>query len=172
MQTKIIALNKYQILSLAKFGTLLGVAIIAPLLHQQLITGTIVNAVLFTSTILLGWPAAITIGILPSLFALTFGTLPQPLALMIPFIITSNAILVISFYFLKSKSFWLAVLSASLLKFVFLLATSQIMINIALSGKVAKSIAQMMSWPQLITALLGGILVYSALRLSKRLATQ
>ncbi|MDD5146136.1 MAG: iron hydrogenase [Candidatus Pacebacteria bacterium] len=168
MQTKIIALNRYQILSLAKFGTLLGVAIIAPLLHQQLITGTIVNAVLFASTIFLGWPAAVTIGVLPSLFALAFGTLPQPLALMIPFIVASNAILVISFYFLKSKGFWLAVLAAAFLKFLFLLAASQLIIKIALNGPIAKSIAQMMSLPQLITALLGGVLVYCALRLSKR----
>jgi len=54
MQTKILALNKSLTVSLTTFAVLLAIAIVAPLLHNQLVTGAIVNAVLFLATVTLG----------------------------------------------------------------------------------------------------------------------
>ncbi len=132
MNTKILALNKSTVINLTTFTGLLAVALLAPLLRNQLITGTVVNAILFLATATLGWASAIAIGALPSLIAAMAGTLPAPLIPMIPFIITGNIILVMTMKgteflsprkelgSLHSPSFFLGAISASVLKFLFL----------------------------------------------------
>mgnify|MGYP001612116452 FL=1 len=92
-QTKIFVLNK----SLAIFAGLLFVSLVAPLFHFQPITGPIVNAMLFLGAVLLPIEYALMLCMLPSLAALSFGALPVVLAPMIPFIMFSNAILVVVF---------------------------------------------------------------------------
>jgi len=158
---------KKQIISLTQFAALLGVVLIAPIFHQQFITGSIVNAVLFLATIMLGWPAAVAIGTLPSLMAAGFGTLPSPLIPMIPFIITSNVILIVIFFLLKNKNYWLAAGSGAILKFLFLFATSTTLFTFLWPQKIAASMATMMSWPQLYTALLGSVVAFLALKMLK-----
>lgn len=145
---------------MAIFAGLLLLATFAPVLKEQMITGPIVNAVLFGSIILLGVKPALLIGTLPSLFAIYFGFHSPLMTPLIPFIITANAILVISFGFLRRFNFWLAVVSAGLLKFVFLSLTSFFIISLFIKSPTASKIAYMMSWPQLITALTGGIITY------------
>lgn len=167
-QTKTLILSKNQIISITQFGTLLAVALLAPLLHSQLITGSIVNAVLFYAAFALGWQAAITIGVLPSLIALLSGTLPLPLLPMIPFIITSNAILTVVFFLLKKKSYFIGAVSAAFLKFVFLATTSSVLINAVFHRPIAEPIVSMMLWPQLITALLGTLLAYGIIKILNR----
>lgn len=168
-QTKIIALNKPTVISLITFATLLAAAIFAPLLHNQLITGSIVNAVLFLAAMMLGWPSAVAIGALPSLIAAISGTLPAPLIPMTPFIITSNAILIAAFYLFKNKNYWVGAVAGSVLKFLFLYSASAGLFNFIWPQKIAASIAVMMNWPQLITALLGATLAYLCLKMIKSL---
>ncbi len=160
MQIKILALNKPKIISLVYFSALLAVSIIAPLFHFQPITGPVVNACLFIAAALLGIQAGIMLGLLPSLIALSIATLPAPLAPMVPFIMVSNAILVVSFAYLKEKNFFLGIISASILKYLFLFSTSYIVIHLIAQKPIAQKAAQMMSWPQLATALLGGLIAY------------
>jgi len=164
MQIKTLTLSK---ISIAQFGVLLAVVLLAPLSHSQIITGTIVNAVLFLATAMLGWTAAVAIGALPSLMAAMAGTLPAPLIPMIPFIITGNAILITVFFSLKNKNYWLGAISASIFKFLFLYSTSATLLQFLLPQKLAPQMALMMSWPQLITALLGGLLAFIFLRFHK-----
>ncbi len=159
-QIKILALNKTKITSLTYFTALLGISIIAPLFHFQPITGPIVNACLFIATALFGTQAGIMLGLLPSLIALSVGTLPAPLAPMIPFIMVSNTILVVVFSYFKQKNFFLGIISASILKFLFLFSTSYIVIHLIAQKPIAQKAASMMSWPQLATALLGGLIAY------------
>ncbi|MEK7172534.1 MAG: ECF transporter S component [Patescibacteria group bacterium] len=139
-------------------------SIIAPLFHYQPITGPIVNACLFIATALLGVQAGIMLGLLPSLVALSVGTLPTPLAPMVPFIMTSNAIMVVAFSFFKQKNFSVGVVWASLLKFLFLFSTSYIVLHLIAQKPIAQKAATMMSWPQLTTALLGGLLAFAFLK--------
>ncbi len=164
MQIKILALNKPKIISLVYFSALLAVSIIAPLFHFQPITGPVVNACLFIAAALLGIQAGIMLGLLPSLIALSIGTLPAPLAPMVPFIMVSNAILVVSFAYLKEKNFFLGIISASILKYLFLFSTSYIVIHLIAQKPIAQKAAQMMSWPQLTTALLGGLIAFAVLK--------
>lgn len=156
-QTLTIA-NRVNVIASTKFIALIGVATIVPLFHQQMITGPIVNATLFIATIILGTQAGILVGLIPSIIALSVGTLPAPLAPMVPYIMISNAILIVIFGFLRNKSYWLAVGVASFLKFLFLFATSSIVIGLLVEQELAESVALMMSWPQLVTALAGGVL--------------
>lgn len=165
--TKTLAFNKEKITNLTKFVVLVGVAAMAPLLHQQMITGAVVNATLFVTTALLGSRYGIIAGLIPSVIALSVGLLPPVLAPMVPFIMIGNAILVLSFNALKDKNYWLGVLAASVLKFVFLYSTSAIVVNLLFKKEIAYQVSTMMSWPQLLTAIIGGILAYSFLRFYK-----
>ena len=164
---KVLAINREKIINLSIFLVLIGIASIVPLFHQQMITGPIVNATLFISTLLLGTEAGIVVGLIPSVVALSAGLLPPILAPMIPFIMIGNTILILTFDTLKNKNYWLRVVTSSFLKFIFLYATSSVVINLLLKKDIAQQVAIMMSWPQLITALSGGILAYLSLKTQK-----
>jgi len=169
LQTKTLSLNKNIALSIIKFAVLLAIAVVTPaLIHNQPITGPIVNAVLFLGVVLLGAQNAILLGLMPSVVALSFGLLPAPLAPMIPFIMLSNVILVITFSYLRKKNFWLGAIAASLIKFAFLYATSFAVINLITQKPLAQKAAQMMSYPQLLTALAGALLAYIILKTFKK----
>jgi len=163
-KVKELVLNKNAFLFVSRFVFLVGLATIVPLFHQQFITGPIVNAVLFISTIVLGVDFAILIGLIPSVIALGVGLLPAVLAPMVPFIMISNTLLVVCFAYLRKKNYWLGIVVSSFLKFIFLFSTSSIVINLILKKEVAEQASLMMSWPQLFTALAGGILAYLVLR--------
>ncbi|MDP3244221.1 MAG: iron hydrogenase [bacterium] len=169
MKIKTLVLEKISVASVAWFVGLLAIATAVPLFHSQPLTGPIVNATLFIATAVLGASNGIVIGLIPSLIALSFGLLPPVLAPMVPFIMFGNAILIIVFNGLKNKNFWLGVAAASFLKFLFLAGTSSVVINLLLKKEVAATVAGMMSWPQLYTALAGGLLAYFTLKIAKRI---
>jgi hypothetical protein len=166
-KTKILSLSFSKILfwKVALFASLVGIASLAPVLKQQLITGSIVNALLILSLVILGREAAILIAFLPSVVSLFLGFLPLVLAPFLPFIITGNIILVLVFGFLRKKNYWLAMVSAGFLKFVFLAVSSSVIINLFIKGPAAKQLVFMMSWPQLLTVICGGFLAYSLLKI-------
>ena len=168
-QVKTLIIKKEKIFVLSQFIALVGIATAAPLLHQQAITGPIVNAVLFISVVLLGIRGAVLIALVPSLIALSVGLLSPVLAPMVPFIMTGNIILILVFSYLRKKNYWLAIVSASLLKFLFLWGTSSIVINLLFKKEIAAKIAMMMSWPQLLTALTGGLIAYLFLKSLKKI---
>lgn len=155
-------------IQLSKLAILLSLSLAAPFLQHQLITGSIVNALLFSAVLLVGFRYALLVTFLPSIISLAVGLLPFVLAPMIPFIIISNCLLILTFALLKNKNFWLAVLCSSYLKFLFLLSTSSLLINFVFKGPITKKVSIMFSWPQLITALLGGIIAYLVLKVIKK----
>jgi hypothetical protein len=162
----VLAIKKEALLTLA---VLIGVAVGAPLLfRQQLITGTIVNATLIIGAAWLGTRDGLLIGLVPSSMALAVGLLSPALAPMIPFIILGNALLVLTFAYLKKFNFWAGIIVGSLLKFGFLYGTSTVMIGLLVNKQIAPAVAQMMSWPQLVTALAGGLVAFGFLRLFKK----
>ena len=163
-ETKTLILRKANLLS---FTLLLGLAVLAPLLKFQLVSGSLVNTVLFISTVILGVQEALFICLIPSLFALAIGLLPIALASMVPFIVTSNAILVLIFSFLRKKNFWLGVVSASIVKFIFLFSSSSLLVSFISNKQAINAAAKMMSLPQLFTALAGGLIASLILGLLK-----
>jgi hypothetical protein len=164
---KYLATNNKAVVKSVEFVVLLSITMAAPLLHNQIITGSLVNAVLFISVAVSGIFGASLICLLPSIFALYTGTLPFSLAPLIPFIMAGNLILVLTFYFFKKYNYWLGAVGASLLKFLFLFIISSFAANYFLSGTAAKAAVVMFSWPQLLTALSGSVLAYFIFKFSK-----
>ena len=162
--TKIAIINRKRIITLAQFITLVGVPSLAPLFLNQLVTGPTVNAVLFIAAVILGGEKAILIGLIPSSFALAVGLLPVVLAPMIPFIMIGNAILVLVFSYLWRKNYWLAIFSASFLKFIFLASSSSLVMDLVLKKELASKVSLIMSWPQFLTAIAGGFIAYIFLK--------
>ncbi|MEI6835547.1 MAG: iron hydrogenase [Candidatus Falkowbacteria bacterium] len=161
---KTLALPKIDTASLARFTALLSVAILAPLVHNQILTGSLVNATLFIAAATLGLGAAVLISFLPSLFALLTGTLPLALAPLLPFIMLSNILLVLSFTAFSKSNFWWRISLAATLKFVFLYLVSSLAVKLLFGGALIGVATIMLSWPQLLTALLGGVLAFVVLK--------
>lgn len=137
-----------------QFVGLFSVAVIAPLFGHQLITGTVVNFILFITVFLLGIESATLISLFPSLIALGTGILPLTLAPIIPFIIASNIILIMVFKGLSKTNLWSAMISASITKFAFLTIVG--LFAASFSGGFSSFIT-LINGTQLITSLSGGL---------------
>lgn len=137
--------------------------LVPALVHQQFLTGPIVNALLILSLLNLGKDKAFFLSLIPSSVALANGLLPLALAPMLPFIMISNCLYLIVFSKIYqdkaelAKNF-LAVLTASLFKSIFLFLIAKLIMEGLLVSPLSSRIAGMMSWPQLWTAFIGGIL--------------
>jgi hypothetical protein len=128
----------------------LGTVVMVPLLSkEQLITGSIVNATLLLTTLVAGPLAAIMVGVVPSMVAVSTGTLPIVLAPMVPFIMMANALYVYSFYVISKKHLLIGLASAAVIKAGFLFLMSR---------ALTAPLLYMMTWPQLVTAGMGGLL--------------
>ncbi|MEI7579338.1 MAG: iron hydrogenase [bacterium] len=153
-------------LSFLSLGLL--ILFIPALIHNQLLTGPIINALLLLTAIINGPVAAISLGLVPSTVALSSGLLPLSLAPMVPFIMISNTIYVGIFSKLQKKNFVLGVLVSSIAKFLFLVISVTFLGSSLLNEKILSKAVTMMTWPQLITALAGGFITYIILKLSKK----
>lgn len=163
-QTQVLAKDLSFTQNLVVFSSLLGLTFVVPaLIHNQAVTGPIVNAILLVAASAVSPSSAMLIGILPSTVALSRGLLPLALAPMVPFIILSNALYIYLFSQLKNKGFGLGVVTASMAKFSLLFGASQLVLQKLLPLKLATKVSQMMSWPQLATALIGGFLAWIVL---------
>jgi hypothetical protein len=168
MQTKILSLSKERLVFF-QFSILMGLSIILPLFHSQYMTGPMVNAILFLSVILAGSTGAMFIAMIPSVIALSTGLLPAVLAPAVPFIMLGNAILIATFTLLQKKNFWLAAVAASFAKFIFLFGSSQLVVGLIAKKQAAVAAASMLSYPQLITALIGAVLAWGGLKFLKKI---
>ncbi|MEI6040381.1 MAG: ECF transporter S component [Candidatus Berkelbacteria bacterium] len=163
-------LTKIDWKSISWFIGLMGIAIILPrLIHNQFVTGPIVNATLFLGAYYLGNGSGALIGLVPSVTALSAGLLPIVLAPIVPFIMISNVLLVVVFNKLKDWNFGGAVIASSLVKYVFLSLSAMFVINTFMpQNLVAKAAGIMMTWPQLVTALAGAIIAFGIIKLTKK----
>ena len=162
-------LTRKNILIASEFTALFAIAVIAPLFKQQFITGSIVNAILILSMVFLGLENAILIALFPSLIALSIGLLSPILLPMIPFIITGNVLYIYIFKKFQKTNYWLGLISASILKFALIFFSSQFLVNLITTKSLPSSVAIMMSWPQLVTAIAGGIIAYLVLKTVKKI---
>lgn len=153
---------------LGQFTIFLSLAIFAPFLNNQLITGTIVNSLLIASVFVFGIGGASLLAFLPSSVSLFLGLLPMAMAPMIPFIILSNLILIGAVNILKSKNYLTAGIFGAVAKAGFLYVVSFILFNYFLTGTGAKIASSMMGYMQLLTALMGVILAYPLVKMIKK----
>jgi len=117
-----------------------------------LLAGPLINTVLYLSVLLVGSWSGIIIGICTPVIAFMRGILAPPLGPMIPLIALSNGVLVVVFSLLKGKNKILGIILASLVKYAILATTVKFIVD------VPDRVAQIMSVPQLFTALSGGVI--------------
>ena len=147
------------------FALFLAIAIIVPsFTHSQWITGPVINAILILATVIIGPMEAILLGLMPSAIALSTGLLPIALAPMVPFIMIGNAVLVVLFHYLRGQNFALRLGLSALLKFAFLHFSVVFIMSALLQNEIVSKLAIMMSWPQFVTAVIGGIIVYPIIK--------
>ncbi len=149
--------------------TLFAAITLAPLtmVHSQFVTGPLVNAMLLLTCTLVGPVEAIILSLFPSPIALMSGLLPLPLAPMVPFIMIGNALFVVTFQSLRGRSGVAGVVTASFVKFLFLAASVHIVMSRLLAAPLVAKLSVMMTWPQLVTALIGGAIALVLLRIVK-----
>ncbi|MDD5323636.1 MAG: ECF transporter S component [Methylococcales bacterium] len=163
------ALKKEKISAIAQFLLILGGLMIVPMIPNQLFSGPLVNALLFIVTVFLGLRSGIILSFVPSLMAVFGGLLPAIMAPFIPFIILSNIIMVTLFHYARRKNYWLGVGAGGVFKFLFLTVASRLFFQFFLNKPMTEAISMMMSWNQLYSALLGGIIAFVFLKFVKRI---
>jgi len=146
------------------FAIGLAICLVPTFFHNQWVTGPIINATLLLTTVLVGPTEAVLLGLMPSTMAFLGGLLPLPLAPMLPFIMIGNAIMVMTFYTVRPKHFWVAVGLAALFKFAFMHGSVVFLLSRMMDSGLTAKLAVMMSWPQLLTAIIGGVIAYPIIK--------
>ncbi|MEA1962611.1 MAG: hypothetical protein U9M94_00020 [Patescibacteria group bacterium] len=169
-------LAKPNIVSLVNFLVLASIAVFIPFfIHVQWLTGSIVNAVLIIALFMVGIRSALVLCLMPSLMALAGGLIPPILAPIIPFIMMANVILVLTvdrfYYYFKNdlKGYWAGLAIGAILKFLFLYFSLSVISKLLIKQELMAKVAQMMSWPQLATAITGGFIAWVFLKKIKRI---
>ncbi len=136
----------------------------------QLVTGSCVNAVLAITVLVAGLPSGLTVALISPVLAYLLGIAPQ--ILTVPAIMAGNSVYVVLLYILadrKGKNVvrqvvaWVAAAAA---KFATLYAivvglicgvlSESLLASGTLKPPMLKALPATFSWPQLITALIGG----------------
>ncbi|MGI6669251.1 MAG: ECF transporter S component [Acetivibrionales bacterium] len=136
--------------------------------YHNFVVGPIVNAVLIIATAIAGLWSGIAISVIaPIVAALTNKAAIAPLIFAFsPFIIIGNAIIVVCFHLFGKKSRVAGVASGALLKFGFLYASISVFTSVVdMKPQVALTLKSLFSWPQLITAAIGGVVALAVLKL-------
>ena len=129
----------------------------------QLITGSCVNAVLAVSVLFAGLWSGIAVAVISPFFAFVLGIGPQ-IVPVVPAIVVGNVIYVLVLHFLCLKRrlpIWrqgIGLLCAAACKFLSLyLIVAQLLCKLLLlPEKQTMTLTKMFSWPQFVTALIGG----------------
>lgn len=143
----------------------------------QLVTGSCVNAILAIAVLLVGLGSGITVALVSPVLAYLLGIAPQ--ILVVPAIMVGNALFVTVLWALASRPRMklVGVLTAAVCKFAALylivakvvcgLLASALLASGALKEPMLKALPATFSWPQLVTALIGGglaLLIVPALK--------
>ena len=133
----------------------------------QIVTGSFVNAVLAVTVLVCGLGSGVTVALLSPVFAYLLGIAPQ--ILTVPAIMIGNTVFVVLLHLICGKTLWKSVaglLAAAVCKFavLYVLVTHVICGVLAqpllaqgvLKEPMLKMLPATFSFPQLLTALIGG----------------
>lgn len=136
----------------------------------QLVTGSFVNAVLAVTVLVAGLYSGITVALISPVLAYLLGIAPQPLT--VPAIMVGNTVFVVLLHFIAGKDSKnigrqiIAWISAAAAKFAALYAivvwlicgvfSQGLLASGAMKPPMLKLLPATFSWPQLVTALIGG----------------
>ncbi len=131
----------------------------------QFVTGSCVNMVLVVATLCGGLWCGFTVALISPFAAFLVGVGPA-LIQIVPVISVGNIVLVLVYAFVYKKldRAWVrecaAVIAAAVLKFaaLYLVVVKLLLPVLGLAEKQVAVMSTMFSWPQLVTALIGGVL--------------
>lgn len=131
----------------------------------QFVTGSCVNMVLVVATLCGGLWCGFTVALISPFAAFLVGVGPA-LIQIVPVISVGNIVLVLVYAFVYKKldRAWVrecaAVIAAAVLKFatLYLVVVKLLLPVLGLAEKQVAVMSVMFSWPQLVTALIGGVL--------------
>lgn len=148
----------------------------------QLVTGSCVNLVLALSVLPAGLPAGLTVAFISPVLAFILGIAPQ--ILTVPAIMAGNCVYVLLLWLLTGRGKTglpaqiLGVVIASLAKFAVLygivaglvcgVLAEQLLGAGLLKAPMLQLLPATFSWPQLVTALVGGTLAMTVYRVLKK----
>lgn len=173
--TKIQTIEKVDTAEMAWLLGLVSVATFLPfVLHLQLLTGPIINAILIVTLIVVGIRSALVVALIPSMMALAGGLLPLVLAPTIPFIMLSNVLMLLCVDWLYNRSFdvkgfGLGVIIGSSVKSIFLFVLASFVIRLIGNPIATQMVPKLFGILQLATALAGGLIAFVFLKFIKRL---
>lgn len=132
---------------------------------SQFVTGSMVNLVLICATLISGFASGLTVAAISPFFAFMLGIGPKFIAL-VPFVALGNVVLVLVWGMLcrkntESRTMVVALIAGAVLKFIALyggIVKFAIPTILALPEKQAAVMGANFSWPQLVTAAIGGFL--------------
>ena len=136
----------------------------------QLVTGSCVNAVLAVSALVGGLPSGLTVALISPILAFLLGIAPQ--ILTVPAIMAGNSVYVVLLYLLadregknlvKQAAAWIvaavakfATLYIIVVKLICGVLSASLLESGVMKAPMLKALPATFSWPQLITALIGG----------------
>jgi hypothetical protein len=145
--------------------------VVGPLQLNQLVTGSLVNLILIVGAFAAGLPAAATAAIISPILAAFFGIIPGQLPQMIPVVMAGNFTIVFVTWLCFRASNGLdkggstiinliGILSGALLKSaVMWSATVKIVVPVfKIAAKKAQVVTGLVTLPQFVTAVIGGII--------------
>lgn len=144
----------------------------------QLVTGSCVNAVLAVAVLFSGLWSGVAVAVISPFLAFFLGVGPQLIAI-IPAIAAGNVVFVVILYLLAAKKRiplwrqgigWLCAAGGKFLT-LYLIVVQLLCRILPLAEKQVTTFTAMFSWPQLVTALIGGgvaLLVVPILRKALR----
>lgn len=138
---------------------------------NNFIVGPVINAVLLISSEIVGVFSGLIISIAtPIISALTNKSIMAPVVLAFsPFIISGNAIFVLCYFFLRKRGRIIAIAVGAVAKAAFLYASISVFTRfVDIKAQWVKVLIGMFSWPQLITAIIGGAIAVIVIPVLKK----
>ena len=138
--------------------------------HNNFVVGPLVNMCLLVATAFTGVWSGVIIAVVSPFASLINNHAPVAAALLpfAPFVAIGNILFVVSYYFLRKKSQLLSVLIGAVLKFGFLMGAITIFLKIFSFPKFAKVLILLFGWPQLITAVVGGVMALLVIQIMEK----
>jgi len=141
---------------ITRTAILLALVFAVQQMKVQWLTGPAVNTILILATGYTGLLAGLIISLFSPVMAFFQGIMP--LAIAVPFIMLGNALLCLGFYWARKVNDLVGITIGAILKFGFLSLAVNFIIQ------VPPKVAQALSFPQLVTALTGGVIAIIILR--------
>ena len=164
-------MKKHRAIWVAQTGIFLALLLIGQavtrMFGNQFVTGSVNNMLFILTVMLCGVSAAAVLAVISPILATILGIGPQ-LWPLVPVIIAGNLVLVILWHMIalkrseRSRVFdILALVVAAAAKFLvlyFAIVKLVVPIVLGLEGQQAAAVQALFSWPQLVTASIGGVL--------------